>query len=57
MLHLYVRLYAYTYKVRVKNAKVGNKMKPKVVELLPFIATFESKVYQTLRMNTRVSKA
>ena len=70
MLHLYVRLYAYTYKVRVKNAKVGNKMKSKVVVLLPlfyfkglkynklhFRATFESKVCQNPRKNTQVNKA
>ena len=86
MLHLYVRLYAYTYKVRVYRSlksglslitlhkvkvklykkcnkvkvlldKVGSKMQPKVVVLLPFIATFESKVCQNPRKNTQEGRA
>ena len=86
MLHLYVRLYAYTYKVRVYRSlksglslitlhkvkvklykkcnkvkvlldKVGSKMQPKVVVLLPFRATFESKVYRYPRMNTQEGRA
>ena len=43
-------MYARTY-------KVGSKMQPKIVVLLPFIATFGSKVYQNPRKNIRVSKA
>jgi len=43
-------MYARTY-------KVGSKMQPKVVVLLPFIVTFGSKVCQNPRMNTPVGKA
>jgi hypothetical protein len=86
LLHLYVGLYAYTYKVRVYRSlksrlslinlhkvkvklyilcnkvkvlldKIGSKMQPKVVLLLPFIATFESKVYRYPRMNTQEGRA
>jgi hypothetical protein len=78
MLHLYVGLYAYTYKVRVQPVtlhkvkvklyilcnkvkvlldKVSSKMQPKVVLLLPFIATFESKVYRYPRKNTQEGRA
>ena len=32
--HIYIKV---SHKVRVKIAKVGNKMKPKVVVLLPFL--------------------
>jgi hypothetical protein len=63
MLHLYVGLYAYTYKVKIKLYKlcnkvklkldkVGSKMQPKVVKILPFIVASGSKVCQNPRMNT-----
>jgi hypothetical protein len=43
-------------KVRVKVAKVRSKMQPKVVVLLPFIVTFESKVCQNPHKNTQEGK-
>jgi hypothetical protein len=51
-LQLYVGLYAYTYKVKLKLDKFGSKMQPKVVKILPFIVASGSKVCQTPRMNT-----
>jgi hypothetical protein len=57
MLHLYLETYKITYKVKVLLAKIGSKMQPKVVVLLPFIATFENIVCRYPRMNIRVSKA
>jgi hypothetical protein len=52
-----VKLYILCNKVKVLLDKIGSKMQPKVVLLLPFIATFESKVYRYPRMNTQEGRA